>query len=713
MGDPMTDPGGGEVSDAGARWRSSAAPLVLLFLSLAAVFLFGGDRSHLYRPAAWHDLITRNFMALASNMSPEHDFLGFKRLSLDDDGSRVYVPYNRFPVLGHVSIKLVALPFPDDTSARLFAARMLMLAFFVAAATIAYLALCRLVRNRWAALAATLLAFSSYYALFYNDMVAPEGMVDLFALMLVFHGMAVYATEGRFGQLPVKACVALLLGWHVYALVLPFVVLGAAVALRRRDGRAVRRHVALGVIALLFGSVVLGTNFAREHAALGGEVRVAELPSVQSMLKKTILGNIIGEYKLKHMSELAEQQLDRIGMASVPYAVSRFFSDPIPTSDNPAKSNNEVRRYMARGIPRVLSVLAVLSVLVLVFSPATRHRLPLAALILTGPCWAVVAHKSVIWHEHEGLFHIGIPLVLFALALARLDRLFRRGGGDARRRVTCSMLAGIAAAPMFLASSLLMARNSHDPEAAAFARISTADFDAIRKWTEGKTIFLNMSQVHDRRLTHRPSSFRYHSYYDYYLTGSPLIHRKDGKHFADFKHFVDFVLDGRLGDTPSLTPGNRLLFLYDRADYDDALRRYEHYAKHGAPILESPGKAAVHLIERNPGNELLYFLAHCPTGEIEEPGGHPILFLHVYPADTDDLHPDRRQYGFNGLDIPLDSLWRRGGACYAVRRLPDYGIAELHTGLSVSRPARAGGRSYDIIWDGRFSPENAGSPGSG
>ena len=111
-GDPMTDPGGGKTSDGGARWRSSALPLALLFLALATVFLFGGGRGHFYHKRG-DDLTTWNRMTVAENLSPEHGFLGFYRLTLDDDGNRTYVPYNRFPVLGYVLIKLVTLPFPD------------------------------------------------------------------------------------------------------------------------------------------------------------------------------------------------------------------------------------------------------------------------------------------------------------------------------------------------------------------------------------------------------------------------------------------------------------------------------------------------------------------------------------------------------------------------------------------------------------------------
>ena len=255
-------------------------------------------------------------MTVAENLSPEHRFLGFRVQRLDDEGRRFYVPYNRFPVLGHLLIKIVTLPFPDDSWARLRAARLLMLAFHAAAVVLAWLALRRLVRDPWTALAATLLAFSSFHALYFADMVATEGAVGLFGLLLVFHGMAVFATEGRYGQLVAKTCGALLLDWQVYALVGPFAALGLASAWRRGDGRAARRCLTLGVVAVLFGSVVLGTNVAREHAALGGETPLAELPSVQSALYRTSVVSRGGAF---NWPGFAEQQFSRIGLASVPY----------------------------------------------------------------------------------------------------------------------------------------------------------------------------------------------------------------------------------------------------------------------------------------------------------------------------------------------------------------------------------------------------------
>lgn len=40
-----------------------------------------------------------------------------------------------------------------------------------------------------------LLAFVSHPVLFYRDMVATEGIIDLFGTMLVFHGIAVFSAS--------------------------------------------------------------------------------------------------------------------------------------------------------------------------------------------------------------------------------------------------------------------------------------------------------------------------------------------------------------------------------------------------------------------------------------------------------------------------------------------------------------------------------------
>ena len=640
----------------------SSAPALVLLLALTAACLLGSD------PDRWthgtNNVLTRNHMTVAGNLSPEHHFLGFYEQRLDGEGRLYYEPYNRFPVFGHLLIKLVTLPFPDDGWARLRAARLLMLAFHAAAAVLAWLALRRLVRDPWTALAATLLAFSSFHALYFADMVATEGAVGLFGLLLVFHGMAVFATEGRYGQLVAKTCGALLLDWHVYALVGPFVALGLASAWRRGDGRAARRCLTLGAIAVLFGSVVLGTNFAREHAALGGETPLAELPSVQSALHRA---DIVRHRDFNWLG-FAERQFSRIGLASAPYFVSRFVVDVVEPFG--------ARRYSTPGLAAV-SALVVLATLALVVRPATRHRLPLAALVLSGPCWAVAVRQSVQVHEFEGMFYAGVPLVLFALTLPRLDRLFRRAG--VRRRVT--VLAGAVAAATFVLSCFIMARTVHDPERAESERTRVADSDVIRELAKGKTV---ATLTRMRRGLH------------YYFRG--MVQTE-----FDKRHLADFILGDRLAGARSLTLDNRSFFLYDRSIYEAALTRYERRVDAQRPVLQFPGYDVHFVRDEEGGDALLYFRRECPAAM--GLGGQPSFFLHVHPVDASDLPAFRRRHGFENRDFSHLLFWRRDGQCYAVRPLPDYGIASIHTGQFRSRRAR-GGTRYDHVWAGSFSPDN-------
>ena len=203
-----------------------ALPPALLILALSALFVFGGDRGWFYR--SWfHNENSAKNLALAENLSPADGFRLFTEKRLAEDGSRQYAMYSRFPIGGTALIKLAITPF-DGLSARLTAARTLALLMFCGAAALAYLAVARLASSRWIGLAAALIAFSSYYALYSSDAVSNEAAMDIFGVMLTFHGMVVFVQDGRFRQLLVKACAALLVGWHVYALLLAFIVFGLA-----------------------------------------------------------------------------------------------------------------------------------------------------------------------------------------------------------------------------------------------------------------------------------------------------------------------------------------------------------------------------------------------------------------------------------------------------------------------------------------------------
>ena len=760
-------------------------PLLLLLLALSTVFLFGGDRRHFYRDGL-HDVASAEHLSVAVNLSPEHNFLLFQRQTLDKDGAPSYAPYSRFPMGGYGLVKLSTLPFGDGLTAKIYAARMLFLLFFVGSAVLAYLSLCRLADNRWIALTATLLAFSSYYLLYYNDMLAPENSLSLFGVLLTFHGMVLFVQEGRFRQLLIKACAALLLGWHVYALLLPFIVLGLLIELNRArrqpdslpslagqiagqiKGCAAAllfsRYLRLGVITLLFGIAALSFNLGNEYRALDGAVSLTELPTVQSMTYRFGADDRFNDRYAAALEwgNFLEDQFYRIARATLPFSVSPF--------DNYGVSTDQDYPGVIIGV--LAAGAAVLGLLFI------RQKMLLATLVSAGFCWAVPMRHNTAFHEFESVFYIGIPLVLCLMALGRLRGLF---GGY--------LLVGIAGAALlvFVTSSIQMGSVGNDRQESAIQAAVVADFERIRTIVEpGQSVFVPVYGS-------TPAHSQFHGMdhiVDYYLAGRVM-----GQNWDD-RFAYNFVVFGQGIDIPAmLTPENRQVFLYRRSDDYSAqidellekselvIRRAGHYdvyrsgnrliyvgnqgedsaaqfSRQDIPIVGKPFSVSLSpsvrragLTDRGrwqwergsdaagwnnvPGSLPSPTYRYTPTAGDEgyqlrasvdytdhqgnrvkattapslpvlpapPPGAAAdfIFFLQVIPADGADLPDHRQQYGFDNLNFRFDDyalpLTDRP---IAVRQLPDYDIAFIRTGQSVT----VGGVG-NYLWEGEF-PFNGG-----
>ena len=557
---PRTQAAGGGAATGKTDARSRPRlPLALLLLALSTVFLFGGGRGYFHGRDSNASTVMANTLAVAANLAPEHDFLLFYYRTLDEDGDAIYFPYNRFPVAGYGLIKLAMTPFGDSLSAQIRAARLLMLSFFSAAAVLACLSLGRLVANRWIALTATLLTFSSCHGLYYNDVVSNEMMPDLFGVLLTFHGMVVFAQEGRFRQLLVKACLALLLGWHVYALLLAFIVLGLGSELTKllASRRPVParsylsllrgRHVLLGVVSLLFGMAVLTFNLANEYLALQGEAALTELPTVESALRRTGQDhdfNTANAGRVAWLPFLAKQ-LQGVAATSVPCV---FLDHARPLLE------------FARTPLVLLSVVmgvVVIGVL-LIELRSVRHGILLATLASFGFCWTLPMRHAVAFVAFESMYYAGVPLVFFALILTRL----RRRAGD--RLV--AVLAG-AAWLVFVLSSFQAGHAGHDARSAGLQKAILGDFDAIRARTPpGSRIFVPVARSWRADAVFAGSRRAL----PYYLSGRIIVYDNDPERCR----LADFLVTTRREEGPALlTPDNRLRFLYERTS---ALARHAH-----------------------------------------------------------------------------------------------------------------------------------------
>ena len=680
------------MSGCGRRWL----PVGVLLSALCAVFIFPGQRDYFYKQDLHAEFTGKN-LALAANLGTQGGLL-FLSKRRGPDGVVGYEIYNRFPVGAVALTKLAMLPFHGDFSAQLAAARALMLAFFCGAAVLAYLGLAQLANSRGVALGAVLLAFSSFHLLDYSDVVSNEMSVDLFAVMLVFHGMVLFAVEGgrrRFWELAARVGVALLLGWHVYALLLPFLAFGVAheagvawmaspgaggKAFARRlkaaaAGALLGRSALLGALALLFGGGVLGWNLAQEHAAFGGERALAELPSVRSMLKRTGLREVGAELPEElQWRTFVQWQFHRVGAASAPFALSPV----VELAESVWRASGKLWLFWAG----VVATFGAFAGLALFRGP----RAPPAALALAGFCWAYLASGSTAWaqHQFETLFHIGVPLCLFAAVLLGARRFWR----------PAPRLGAAAAVVVFAASNVAMGLRHHDDAKAREQRAQMAEFDAIAETIQGNSVW-----VAEGRPGFGGGLAKNRFLLDFFTAGS-VVHYPETALLPEPEEITafDFVLAFERREVPALlTPRHRFVFLYQAAGGLEALReaRLEEYRRARAFTPVARGAWDIHVLPRGwrggeregPGKwsdgEIAYVKAPC---RLDDTTGR--FFLRLTPADAN--LPASERVVFERRD---HLFFKRHGVmvddkCLLRLPLPTWPIANVSTGQFHPPPAR-------------------------
>ena len=654
-----------------------ALPPALLALALASVFVFGHDRSQFYRPST-HDYVSAETLSIASHFSAEHGFTGVLRWKRGDGGEPLYVVYNRHPVGPTVLVRLAILPFGDDIPRQIGAARLLMLACFAAAAAFAWLALARLLGDRWIALAATLLACSSYYLLYYNDMISAVASTSLLGVTLAFHGMAIYAQEGRFRQLLARTAVALLLGWHAAGPVAAFALIGLGGRLlrARAEGATPRaalaalarsRCLALGAFAALCCALLLGFNLATEYLALRGEVPPHELPSLRSVLSRAGAGPAYtGGFG---WAEFVRGQLAGVGGLTLPFALAEGRGLPMP-------------HYGLWPPPDAAAPFAALGAAVAAICFAGLRLLPqralFAALLLGGWAWAIPFRGTTALHEFEAILHVGFPLTLGALALPALRRLGRERAAPA---------LALAALALFVLSAWRMGGAGHDAAAADLQRELTADFRAMRAAAEDRGVLyaaMMRASVPEHGRAVRGG---------YWLAGSrvALDPIGSGEEWARATATAGRGLVAAFADLGgSLTPHNRRAFLYEAAALPAA---YDAIAA-AEPALRSRFDVRLD----GDGRALTLARGECSGDDAARP-----FRLEAVPLDAADLPPAARAAGFETFVFGLhDAGLRFGGRCLARIALPDYPVAGV----------RVGQRADDLppLWEASIPVEDASFP---
>ena len=642
--------------------QPAALPLVLLLLALSTVFLFGHDRGHFYR-YGHHEWLTSQHLALAANLSSEHNFLMFISRTLSVDGEPLYETYARWPIGLPVLGKLAMLPFWDDLSARIYAVRIVMLLLFSGSALLAYGSLVRLIADRWIALTATLVPFSSSYSLYYNDIFAPDVGAGLFGLLLTFQGMVVYAQEGRFRQLLVKACVALLLCWNVYGLLLPFIALGLIgelvktrhdVSASSRTRQQIKlygeslltsRYLTLGVASLFFGLSLLSFNVASVYFAFDGEIALTELPLIESLIYRFGASPELDATLSKHLAypNFLKAEFYRISQMLLPFILS-----PYDEMGQVIYTKNFLVFFGA-------SVVG-LCIIGIIISTDSTDRLLLVSFVISGFCWTLPLRRYAAFHDFTSLFYIGIPLTSICLMMLYIKKL--------SNPQLVSTFA-VAALCSFILSSAKMAGVGHDRNPARVEAEMLKDFETIRNVVDEGMVFIPSDLV-PSEYAGAPMAAQY------FLSGVTMESRRPlfmpkqiRERLQGRRSPADYlILRQREESSALLTPDNRHFFLYDRWLLDDLFDS----KMSSNPIIV--GDYEVYLS----GDTLTYVSDACTNSDTP-------FFLHIIPSDVADLPENRKRHGFENWDFHfVDHAPEGEPRCITTRKLPKYDIAAIRTG---------------------------------
>lgn len=680
------------LSNYSVRRLSQMLPILLLLFGMSTVFLFDRDRRFLYRDI-WtisrnENWISSHFLSVAVNLSPSHHFLGFISRGFDVNGNIDYLAYNRFPPSSYALIKLVTLPFGDDLLSRTYAARVLMLAFFAGGAVLAYLSICRLTGNRWIASASTLIVFSSTQLLRYSDTIDSQIIPDLFGCILAFHGMVVFAQEGRFKQLIVKSCLAVLIGWHVLALLLTFILLGLIKEIVKVCkvktvheiviAVAASRYLKLGIITLGISILILAYNVGNEYYALNvrgiRQLALSDLPSIRSISRRTGVAQEFGTGTRFEWIQFLEGQFQRIGVLSVPFAL------PGPTASNVGSSFSNLDVSWIRDITRqqelyigitVVGICALGTIFV-------RPRLLTMTAIISGFCWAIPMYGTSDEHIWEALFYIGIPLAFYVLLLLFISKWV------SEHLIPFASVIGLW---VFILSGYQISRNNFPiDDYIDYQETVVDDFRAIRGFTEDKNIFAPVvenyeeaARIYEQMVELTGVRFGLH----YYLSGRGILFNSYDCDRGLEK--ADFMIHTRRDVAPGLlTPDNQMVFLYDRYEYEE---RIDEIVERGRPMLL--GDFDVYLTD---DRRLVYISDRCDSSDTRSLFLGSPIYLTVYPVNEEDIPDSGVGYEFNSFDY-IDHFIVDSTRHVVIIDLPDYEIANISTGQHTDDGQ---------IWGGKF-----------
>lgn len=333
-----------------------------------------------------------------------------------DNGEVYYHYYNRFPVFEYLITGAVMQIFEPDLAMQIYIARQVMNLFLLASLLICFFIVKEIISDNFPALFVSLLVFSSYYILYYNDMISNmstplSGFV--LALLIVVKS---YKHNLRTSLIVLLSMLSIFTGWQSYAVFVAWFSVDTFTWFfkKKKTGSFVKTvfsqpsFIAL-VSSIMFGSLVLGGQILNEWSLKGGSFM--EIPTIQGVIRRFGLAKTtdIMEYPDLFGKDLSKWhyflavQVFRIFIMIVPFAgiIISKVTKPDLVSLAPGMLFALISGVMfINGIVR--------------FRNKIDFKL-VSIFALSGLVWAVPLRYYTAWHDHQSVFYIGFSIMYFVI----------------------------------------------------------------------------------------------------------------------------------------------------------------------------------------------------------------------------------------------------------------------------------------------------------
>ncbi len=387
-------------------------PLIVLTVVGLLIFLTE-NRDGGFVPGGFYSNVSVHGITVSKNLT-NSDYLLFMFTSRELQNDKVvYDAYNRFPVFPFLLTGLLTYPFEHNFKLQIYIARQLMNVFFFLSLVMVFKLVDELVKNKYLALLVSLITFSSYYMLTYNNLIFNDIPTLLGFVVALYCVVRSQKVKLKISHILFYSLFPISLGWQPYAVYVTWFIIDTTESMFPKEKipimikiRKVFRQKSFTItfLAIVWGVVILGVQLFNEWRIIGGSF--ANLPSVNSALWRSGINSALGHTQFTWLFDwfnYLPAQTHSITLMLIPFWPI-FQIEP--------------------GINA--SIFIVVSFIIYILIKYLRNRNSInkihLILIFSGIIWAITMKQFVAMHEFQSIFYIGFTVSLYLLIVSRINR---------------------------------------------------------------------------------------------------------------------------------------------------------------------------------------------------------------------------------------------------------------------------------------------------